>query len=138
MTRSARETAEAFYASVHAGDFEQLFSVLSDDCTLEYQGPPSIPFAGIFKGKDKCRIFFGHVAEDVDIQEFRQDEFIVDGNMVAVTGHLKLLMHATGRVYDSDYVHVHNIRDGQIARFRDFQDTAKAAFVSTPIETPVR
>lgn len=138
MTRSAREAAEAFYASVHAGDFDQLFSVLSDDCTIEYQGPPSIPFAGIFKGKDKCRIFFGHVAEDVDIKEFRQDDFIVDGDMVAVTGHLTLQMHSTGLVYDSDYVHIHNVRNGQIERFRDYQDTAKAAAVSTPLDTPIR
>ena len=138
MTRTAKEAADAFYAAIHGGDFDALFDTLADDCTIEYYGPSVIPFAGIFKGKEKCRVFFGHVAEDVDIIEFRQDEFIVDGDRVAVTGHLTLKMRSNERVYDSEYVHVHSVRNGQIVRFRDFQDSAKAAFVCSDVETPTR
>ena len=94
MSRPSRETVNAFYDCIHAGDFDKLLDeVLCSDCTIEYQGPASIPFAGIFNGKEKCRIFFSHVAEDGEIIEFRQDEFIVDGDRVAVTGHLTLKMH---------------------------------------------
>lgn len=138
MSDDARSVADSFYAAIHGGDFDALFDILADDCTIEYYGPSVIPFAGIFRGKEKCRIFFGHVANDVEIQDFRQEEFIADGSKVAVVGHLTLKLHANGRVYDSDYVHVIDVADGQVLRFRDFQDSAKAAFVCTDVETPER
>lgn len=136
--RSALETAHRFYDSIHAGDFDQLFDVLSDDCTIEYYGPSVIPFAGVFNGKEKCRIFFGHVANDVVIKEFRQDKFIADENTVAVTGRLTLEFNATKRVYDSEYAHMITVEDGVVIRFQDFQDSAQAAYVCTDISTPVR
>lgn len=130
--------ARGFYDAIHAGDFEQLFDRMTDDCTIEYFGPSVIPFAGIFRGKEKCRLFFGHVANDIDIQEFRQDHFMTGDNQVAVTGHLHLIFKATGRAYRSDYVHVLEIRDGAVSRFRDFQDSAKAAYACMDVETVER
>ena len=138
MSNTNLETAKAFYQTIHAGDFDGLFALLSDDCVIEYYGPASIPFAGIFEGLEKCKLFFGHVANDVDILEFRQDDFLTGDDKVAVTGHLTLRFHATGRVYDSDYAHVLTVRDDQIVRFRDFQDSAKAAHVCADLDTPRR
>ena len=135
---SALDVAQQYYGAIHAGDFDGLFDVLSEDCTIEYYGPKDIPFAGIFNGKEKCKVFFGHVANDVVIKEFRQDEFIASGDKVAVTGHLTLQFNATGRIYDSEYAHILTIRDGKVARFRDFQDSAKAAAVCADMDTPVR
>lgn len=131
-------TARAFYDAIHGGDFDRLFGLLAHDCTIEFPGPSVIPFAGIFRGREKCRIFFDHVRNDVDIREFRQESFMAGDDQVAVTGHLQLRFHATGRDYASDYVHVHTVRNGAITRFRDFQDSAKAAFVCADVATPVR
>jgi len=135
---TSRQVAEEWYAAVHAGDFDRLFSVIAEDCSIEFYGPAVIPFAGIFQGREKCKIFFGHVANDVEIQEFRQDEFIADGDRVAVTGHLRMVLKATGRLYAADYAHILNIRGDQVVRFRDFQDTAQAANVSQILTTPIR
>lgn len=138
MTPKSLEVAKAFYASIHAGDFDRLFGILSADCAIEFYGPPVIPFAGIFRGLDKCRIFFGHVANDVVIKEFTQAEFIASEDRVAVTGRLILQFKATGRVYDSEYAHVLSVSGGRITRFRDYQNTALAAAVCTPLDTPDR
>jgi uncharacterized protein len=138
MTRTPLEAAQEFYASVHTGDFARLFDALADDCSVEFYGPSIIPFAGIFSGKEKCKIFFGHVANDVEIQEFSQAEFISERDKVAVTGRLQMVLKATGRLYSSDYAHIITVRDGQIVRFRDFQDTAQATHVSIDLTTPVR
>tara|TARA_R110000850_G_scaffold70053_12_gene155396 strand:+ start:18841 stop:19257 length:417 start_codon:yes stop_codon:yes gene_type:complete len=138
MSAETRKAVEAYYAAIHAGDFEALFNVLHDDCTIEYYGPASIPFAGFFRGKEKCRIFFGHVANDVDILEFSQKEFLYDGNNAAITGRLILRFHSTDRVYDSEYAHIIEVKDGQVLRFRDFQNSAKAAAVCEALETPER
>lgn len=138
MKTITKATADRFYASIHGGDFESLFEVLSDDCVIEFYGPASIPFAGRFIGKEKCRIFFGHVANDVDILGFTQEEFIVDESQIAVAGRLRLKFHSTGRVYDSEYAHLIDVNNGHIVRFRDFQNSAKAAAVCADVETPER
>ena len=133
-----RSTLDAFYSAIHAGDFDALFATLSDDCTIEYYGPDTIPFAGIFAGKEKCRIFFDHVANDIVIQRFEQNEFIVDGGKAAVAGRLTLEFKVNGRIYDSPYVHLIDVINGKVARFRDFQDSAKAAHVAQDVDTPRR
>ena len=138
MTASALETAKEWYAAVHAGDFDRLFRVMADDCVIEFYGPSVIPFAGRFEGKETCKLFFGHVAEDVDIQLFDQEEFIADGDKVAVTGVLSMTLKATGRLYSAAYAHILTVRDGQVVRFRDFQDTAQAAWASIDLRTAPR
>ena len=138
MTKTPLNAAEDWYGGVHENDFDKLFNVMADDCTIEFYGPSVIPFAGIFRGKEKCKLFFGHVGNDVDIEEFRQDEFICERDKVAVTGHLRMVLKATGRLYSADYVHILTIRDGQVVRFRDFQDTAQAAHVAFSLATPER
>lgn len=138
MTLSPLKAAETWYAGVHEGDFDKLFGVMADDCTIEFYGPSVIPFAGIFRGREACKIFFGHVGNDVEIQEFRQDEFICERDKVAVTGHLRMVLKATGRLYAADYAHILTIRDGMVVRFRDFQDTAQAAHVALDLRTPER
>tara|TARA_R110002096_G_scaffold354570_2_gene547801 strand:+ start:1248 stop:1664 length:417 start_codon:yes stop_codon:yes gene_type:complete len=138
MTNSPREVAQTFYNMIHAGAFVELFASLTEDCVIEYFGPAVIPFAGRFIGREKCRLFFDHVANDVAIHEFRQDDFMPGDGMIAVTGHLHLSFKATGRRYASDYVHVIHVRDGKIARFRDFQDSAQAAYVCADVSTPIR
>ena len=138
MASSELAAAQAFYKLIHAGDFVGLFELLAEDCVIEYFGPPVIPFAGIFVGREKCRLFFAHVANDIDIHEFRQDDFLPGDGLIAVTGHLHLSFKATGREYASDYVHVIHVRDDEIIRFRDFQDSAQAAYVCADVSTPVR
>ena len=138
MAADALETAKEWYASVHAGDFDRLFSVMADDCVIEFYGPSIIPFAGSFEGKERCKVFFGHVAEDVTIERFDQEEFIADRDKVAVTGLLTMVLKATGRRYSANYCHVLTVRDGQVARFRDFQDTAQAVWASINLDTPSR
>lgn len=138
MSDASMKVAREFYAAILAGDFERLFRTLTTDCTIEFYGPPVIPFAGVFRGLDKCRIFFGHVANDVNIRNFTQDEFIASGDRVAVVGRLGLEFKSTGGIYDSPYAHILSIRSGQIERFRDFQNSALAATVCTATATPER
>jgi ketosteroid isomerase-like protein len=138
MANSPLTAARTFYDRIHAGDFTGLFELLAEDCVIEFFGPAIIPFAGRFIGREKCRLFFDHVANDIDIHEFRQDDFLPGDAMIAVTGHLHLSFKATGRDYASDYVHIIHVRDDEITRFRDFQDSAQAAYVCADVSTPVR
>ena len=138
MSGTALEAAKEWYASVHAGDFDRLFDVMADDCVIEFYGPSVIPFAGTYVGKEKCRIFFNHVAYDVEIEQFDQNEFIAGDEQVAVIGVLAMTLKATGRRYSADYAHILTVRNGKVTRFRDFQDTAQAVWASMDYSTPSR
>jgi ketosteroid isomerase-like protein len=61
------------------------------------------------------------------MREFEPREFIAQGNKVVVLGHGAWTVNATGRDFDSDWVHVFTIEDGHIAAFREFLDSHLAA-----------
>lgn len=136
MTETALETAKRSYATILAGDFAGMYKIMREDCVIEFYGPNTIPYAGIYRGRDKCMKFFDHVKDDVVIHEFTQNEFIAGDRQVAVVGHLKLQANSTGHIYDTEYVHIIDIEDGQWVRFRDFADTATVAHAFLDTKTP--
>lgn len=137
MTLSALDSAKNIYATILAGDFDGLYDLMDKNCVIEFYGPNTIPYAGIYKGRDICMKFFGHVQNDVIIHEFSQNEFIANDKQVAVVGHLKLTAKITGRVYDTEYAHILDIIDGKWVRFRDFADTATVAHAFLEVDTPL-
>ncbi|MCM3880500.1 MAG: hypothetical protein ND807_10375 [Vicinamibacterales bacterium] len=50
-------------------------------------------------------------------------EFLTSNESVAVVGYMKCLAKPTGRVYESDFVHVITFKDDKIIRFQEFFDT---------------
>lgn len=137
MTKTALAAAKEMYSAILEGDFTKVYALMREDCDIEFYGPTSIPYAGIYKGREKCMKFFDHVQNDVVIHEFTQDEFIANDRQVAVVGHLKLAAVSTGRVYDTEYAHIIDIEDGLWTRFRDFADTATVAHAFLDTQTPL-
>lgn len=120
-------TTRALFACFGAKDVDGILAHLCEDVTIEFYGPPVIPYAGTFHGKDEARRFFTTVHAVLDIQQFDAEEMIATGDKVFVTGRLTLTPKATGVAYQSAFVHVITLRDGKWLRFRDFMDTAVAA-----------
>ena len=114
------------------GDVKGIQLMLDDNVIIEFYGPDTIPYAGIYHGVDACGGFFDTVLSSVEIHQFEPQQFMSDGNMVTVTGHLHLTALSTGKDFQSDFVHVITVRDGKWLRFRDFMDTALAVEGFTP------
>ncbi len=51
---------------------------------------------------------------------------LADEDSVAVVGYTKIRVHATGKVYESDFVHLVTFRDGKVTKFQEFFDTYAA------------
>lgn len=134
----AAELAMEMYAAIKSGDFAAVEARLAPDCVIEFYGSDNIPYAGIYRGRAKCMVFFDHVRNDVDILRFDQDECFGDAHNACVTGHLTLRARATGVVYDTAYAHVIRIEDGLWKRFRDFADTEAVAQAFTDHRTRER
>lgn len=137
MSETALDVAKKMYATILNGDWDGVEGLLHEDCVIEFYGPSTIPYAGIYEGRKKSMMFFGHVQDDVVIHEFTQDEFIAGETQVAVVGHLKLQAKSTGVVYDTEYAHIIDVKDEQCIRFRDFADTAIVAHAFHETQTPI-
>ena len=114
---------ELFAAFQHA-DRREVLALLTDDVEWWVAGPPEIPFAGDFRGHDEVAQFFAAFDGAIDFESWEAREFIAEGDTVVVLGEERWRAKASGRVVDNPWVLVLTVRDGKIARFRAYEDTA--------------
>ena len=115
-----RETYEA----VGRGDIPALLDLLTDDVEWTLQGPTEIPSAGTRRGREGSAEFFSLVGENLEFQQFEPRKFVVQGDTVAVLGYERSLIKPTGRTLEQEWAHLYTLRDGKVAEFRAFEDTA--------------
>ncbi|MGB9107727.1 MAG: nuclear transport factor 2 family protein [Telluria sp.] len=106
------------------GDIQGVVERCHDDA--EWTSPESdyIPFAGMFRGKQGIAEFFSKLGESADPVRFEPQEFIAEGDKVVVVGQATWHAKPTGRTFDSPFTHVLTMRDGKVARFEAYADTA--------------
>ena len=122
------------YAAFGRGDIPALLGLMADE--IDWQpvigAGAHVPFAGRRTGKAAVGEFFRLVAESEDFQPFDPREFIAQGETVVALGHYRAVTRGAGagKGFDSDFAMVFTVRDGKIAGFREFTDSAavNAAF----------
>lgn len=112
------------YRLFQSGDIRQLLDLYHEDA--EWVTPESefVPFAGNFHGKQGIAQFFAKLDAAAQTVRFEPKQTIAEGDQVVVTGDATWLAKATGRSYDSPWVHVFTLRNGKVARFMAYYDTA--------------
>jgi ketosteroid isomerase-like protein len=112
------------YQMFQRGDIRNLLERYHDDAEwIEPEGE-YVPFAGSHHGKAGIARFFEMLNEATQPLRFEPKEFIAEGDKVVVSGESTWLAKQTGRTYDSPWVHVFTVRDGKVARFVNYHDTA--------------
>ncbi len=122
---------QKLFAAFGAADIPGILEYVNDDITIEFYGPPTIPYAGHYQGRGEARGFFETVLSSVEINQFEPQEMLADADKVIVTGHLNLKAISTGGIIDSDFVHVITMSGNKWSRFRDFMDTSVAVAAFT-------
>lgn len=114
------------YQLYQAHDINGVLSLTDEN--IEWIGPDSdyIPFAGQFHGKGQVAHFFNMLGQAQDVILFEPQNFIAEGDKVAVSGNARWRVKATGMTYDSPWVHIFTLRDGKIVRFEEHSHTAAA------------
>jgi ketosteroid isomerase-like protein len=117
------------YANFKQGDVPAVLEALTEDVEWFIPGPTEIiPFVGRRIGPGQVGEFFASLAQSQTAQEFEPREYICQGDKVVVLGNQRWTVNSTGKAYRDDWAHVFTIRDGKIARFREYHDThAEAA-----------
>lgn len=120
------EIVREAYRNFKTGDIEALMNLFSDDVTWQLPEMENVPFAGKRQGRVEVAQFFAILNEAQEAREFEPQQFIAQGDKVAVQGHYVWLLKATGREYESDWLHVFTVRDGKVTGFHEYMDTAVA------------
>jgi hypothetical protein len=121
------EIVQSMYAAFGRGDIPGLLEMLTDDVQWEHKGGLDLPYLGVFRGKAAVAQWFRHVAENDDIQAFEPREFFAGPDHVTVLGWERTRALPKGRVFESDWVHVFQLRDGKCCRYIGTFDTAAVA-----------
>ncbi|HEY7054981.1 MAG TPA: nuclear transport factor 2 family protein [Vicinamibacterales bacterium] len=134
MEADNTRVVQAAYAAFGRGDIPTLLGYMTDDIQWRpvLGTARHVPFSGERRGKASVAEFFKIVGESEDFEQFEPREFVAQGNTVVALGHYRAVTKATGKRFDADFAMVFTLRDGKVASFREFTDSAgiNAAFGS--------
>jgi uncharacterized protein len=120
--------AQSVYEAFGRGDMAALAEVMADDIEWVNPGDPDDnPNAGMFKGKEAVLGWFGGLASTRDYTTFEPREFIAQNDKVVSLVYAEATVPDTGRAFVNHEAHVWTFRDGKLARFEIYLDTAAAA-----------
>lgn len=110
------------YAAYSRGDIPGLLALLADD--IEWQIPGAgLPLAGMYRGHSGVANFFEKLSAETDVLDFQPREFVADGDQVLVVGWERVKVKATNRTIELDWIMAFNVRNGKVAKFREYTDT---------------
>lgn len=114
---------------------QNLYSFFSDkniNAILEMLSPnvewgePSNPFnpaGGTRYGHKGFLEWINIGSQSEDILELQPKKMLTDIDSVAVVGFIKCRAISTGKIYESDFVHLLTIKNGKVIKFQEFFDT---------------
>jgi uncharacterized protein len=128
MTEQSVEFVKGVYGAFARGDVPAVLGAFADD--IEWYEAEGMPYGGLHHGPEAvAQKVFGPITEDVEGFAVVPQEFMGSGETVAVVVRYQGTGKATRTALDLPVVHVWDVRDGKIARFRQFIDTVKFAEV---------
>jgi uncharacterized protein len=111
------------YDAFARGDVPGVLGAMSDD--IEWHEAEGMPNGGIHRGPDAvAQNVFGPLVADIS-DMVTPLELIGSGDTVAVVARYTGTGKSTGKALNLEVVHVWDVRDGKIVRFRQFADAVK-------------
>ena len=128
MSNANTALAQSLYAAFQRGDIATIVSAAAPDIVWQLHGrPKDHPALGVHKGPQGVQKFFGIIADTQDVSSFTPREFYAAGDKVFVRGHYAWTMRKTGKPVSAEWLHIFTVRDGKLAAFDEFTDTAQFA-----------
>jgi ketosteroid isomerase-like protein len=124
MGEQSVEAVRGMYEAFGRGDVPAVLGAMAAD--IEWHEAEGMPYGGVYHSPEEvAQNVFGPLLEDVPDFALTPEEFIPSGDTVAAVVRYTGTGKATGKALNLLVVHVWDVRDGKIACFRQFADTAK-------------
>jgi len=124
MGEQSVDVVRGVYEAFGRGDVPAVLGAMTDD--IEWHEAEGMPYGGVYHGGEAvAQNVFGPITQDIPDFAVKPEEFIASGDAVAAVVRYTGTGKATGKQLNLPVVHVFNVRNGKIAQFRQFIDTAK-------------
>ena len=118
------ELVRGLYEAFGRGDVPGVLGAMTDD--MEWHEAEGMPYGGVYHGGEEiAQNVFGPIVEDIQDFAVTPEEFIASGSNVAVVARYTGTAKASGNTLNLPAVHVWDVRDEKVSRFRQFIDTVK-------------
>ncbi len=121
------EVVQNLFAAFGRGDIPGLLALVADDVVWFIPGPAEVPHAGERRGHEGVLQFFQTLGGAVEFEQFEVRELVAQGDKVVALGFERGRVRASGRTFDNPWALVFTVRDGRVAEFRGYEDTAAVA-----------
>jgi ketosteroid isomerase-like protein len=113
------------------------FAMMADDVKLRSvaDGAEGMEFSAPRDGKAALEGYFAALAADWEMVYHAADQFLADGDMIVVFGRCAFKHRRTGKTAETPLIHRWLFRDGLVAEFYEYYDTARAFAAATPDPT---
>lgn len=139
IERSRPEAAEenaaivqAMYAEFARRDTSAILARLARDVVWAEPDNPLNPAAGTRHGHAGFLEWARVGSESEEILSLDVRQIMAETDTVIVIGHTQCKVRITGKTYDTDFVHLITLHNGQVSRFQEFFDTYAAAEAFRP------
>jgi uncharacterized protein len=133
MEEQSVKVVSGLYEAFGKGDVPAVLGAMAAD--IEWCEAAGMPYGGTYHGGEEvAQNVFGPILEDIPNFAVTPEEFIASGETVAAVARYTGTGKETGKELNLPVVHVWDVRDGKITRFRQFVDTAKFLEI-VPAET---
>jgi ketosteroid isomerase-like protein len=131
MSEQSGEMIKGVYDAFAQGDVPAVLGAFSPE--IEWYEAEGMPYGGLHRGPEAvAQKVFGPISEDVEGFAVVPEQLIASGDTVAAVVRYTGTGSATGKTLDLPVVHVWDVRDGKVQRFRQFVDTMEFAEVVPP------
>lgn len=132
MTTSPRAVIEEFFRRAGSGEpVERTAELVSEQVDWFVAGDTSVvPWIGRKIGRKGAAEFYAQIREQIASEAFAVREILSQGNRVIAIGELASRVLRTGKLIESEFCFDFIVENGEITRFRLFEDSfavAKAA-----------
>ena len=129
MTRISKEednikVVKKAFSLMASGKLEEFYELFSDDC--EVTQAASLPFGGVYRGKDAIRFAFARIMETWEKVETHKLKYFCSGEDVIVHMVAGGVGPFTGKSFWMDILELWRVRDGKVVEMKPFFfDTAR-------------
>lgn len=126
-TEANKRVVHTVFEMFGRGDVPGLLELITDDAEWAAPGPETVPYFGERRGREGALEFFKNLGSTVEFESFEPGTLIAEGDRVVALGHERGRVRSTGKVFDNAWALVFTIREGKVAGFRCYENTAAIA-----------
>jgi uncharacterized protein len=128
-TQENVQTVKGFFAAMGSGDKQGLLALVAENIEWIIPGE-DWPLAGTHRGHAGLEDLLRKASEEVETSFPEPPEFVAQGDRVLVIGFATGRIKATNRTFEDDWVFAITVRDGKVAKIREYIDTQALARAS--------